>query len=301
MPSILRAEEVQKRFRRLTVLDGLDLEVPEGSVYGLVGSNGAGKTTTIKILMNIVRANAGRCEVLGKDSRSLGPEQFAQIGYVSENQSLPGWMTVQQYLTYLKPFYTTWDDGRAEDLLRRFELPGDRKIRQLSRGMWMKAALVSSLAYHPKLLVLDEPFSGLDPVVRDDFIQGILESAEESTVLISSHDLAEMESFASHIGFLDKGRMQFSEEMSALTARFREVEVAVEQAAVLPDNGEWPRQWLRPEAAATVVRFIDSRFDEDATANEIRRLFRGVRNVSASPVPLRTIFVALARSASKGN
>ena len=121
--------------------------------------------------------------MLGIDSRRLGPREFAQIGYVSENQEMPEWMTVEYFLAYLQPFYPTWDDARAKELLRQFDLPLDRKLRHLSRGMRMKAALASSLAYRPKLIVLDEPFTGLDPLVRDEFIEGLLENAEETTIL----------------------------------------------------------------------------------------------------------------------
>ncbi len=186
MSDVLKTIELAKRFRGNTVLDGLNLTVPEGSLYGLVGPNGAGKTTTIKILMNIIQATGGRAEALGTDSRKLGPKEFAQIGYVSENQEMPEWMTVAYFLAYLRPFYPTWDEIREKELLRQFELPLDRKLKHLSRGMRMKAALASSLAYRPKLIVLDEPFTGLDPLVRDEFIQGLLENAEGTTMLISS-------------------------------------------------------------------------------------------------------------------
>ena len=223
--SILRTIDLSKRFRGTQALDGLSLDVPEGSVFALIGANGAGKTTAIKILMNIHQPTSGSAEALGVDSRRLSLREFQQIGYVSENQEMPEWMTVGYFLAYLKPFYPTWDDARAEELLRQFALPRDRKLKHLSRGMKMKAALASSLAYRPKLIVLDEPFSGLDPLVRDELIEGLLESASEATILISSHDLAEIESFASHVGYLDRGRLRFSEEMTALSARFREVEV----------------------------------------------------------------------------
>jgi len=118
--------------------------------------------------MNIHKANAGRADVLGVDSRRLGPAEFARIGYVSESQEMPEWMTVEYFLSYLKPFYPTWDDARASELVRQFDLPLKRQLKHLSRRMKMKAALVSSLAYRLKLLVLDEPFSGLDPMVRED-------------------------------------------------------------------------------------------------------------------------------------
>ncbi len=294
MTDILRTENLSKRFRRTSALDGLTFEVAEGSVYGLVGPNGAGKTTAIKILMNIIEPTGGRSYVLGSDSRRLAPQHFAQIGYVSENQQLPEWMTVEYFIEYLKPFYPTWDDGRARELLGQFHLPLDRKLKHLSRGMRMKAALASSLAYRPKLLVLDEPFSGLDPLMRDEFIEGLIESAQETTILISSHDLAEIESFATHIGYLDGGRLQFSEEMGSLSQRFREVEVTLDGTPSLP--AQWPASWIGAESSAAVVRFVDTRFDRERTFVEVRRLFTGVTGISVNPMPLRSIFVTLAKS-----
>jgi ABC-2 type transport system ATP-binding protein len=227
MTSPIHTHALTRRYGRQMALDGLDLDVPEGSIFGLVGPNGAGKTTAIKILMKLVRPSSGEAEVLGCDIRKLGPAQFARIGYVSENQKLPDWMTVGYFMNYLRPFYPTWDDTLAVELIRQFELPRDRKLRHLSHGMRMKAAMAAALAYRPKLIVLDEPFTGLDPLVRDELIEGLLPRTENTTVFISSHDLAEIESFASHIGFLDRGRLQFSEEMSALAERFREVEVTM--------------------------------------------------------------------------
>jgi ABC-2 type transport system ATP-binding protein len=299
MSDILRTSELSKAYRGVPVLDGLNIAVPESSVFGLVGPNGAGKTTTIKILMNILRPDSGLAEVLNVDSRRIGPEEFTRIGYVSENQEMPLWMTVEYFLKYLKPFYPDWDDALAAALLKQFDLPPGRKLGHLSRGMLMKTALASSLAYRPRLLVLDEPFSGLDPVVREDLIEGLVESAGETTIFISSHDLADIETFASHIGYLDRGRLQFSEEMTSLSARFREIEVTVEPPAVLPGNGNWPANWLRPDSTQAVIRFVETRFDAERTNTEIRRLFSHVKQISANPMSLRAIFITLARTASK--
>ncbi|MDZ4801309.1 MAG: ABC transporter ATP-binding protein [Bryobacteraceae bacterium] len=248
MSLAIRFSNVHKRFRRTRVLDGLDMDVPQGAIYALVGANGAGKTTSIRVLMNILRADSGSAEVLGTDSRRLGPDHFRTIGHVSENQEMPEWMTVGYFLEYLKPFYPTWDDAWATELIRRFRLPLDRRLKDLSRGMKMKAALASSLAFHPKLLVLDEPFGGLDPIVREDLVEGLLECAGDNamTILISSHDLAEIESFASHVGYLDEGRLQFSEELATLSARFREVEVTLPEAPTTPPPTQtWPEAWIR--------------------------------------------------------
>jgi ABC-2 type transport system ATP-binding protein len=223
--SALRTENLVKKFRRVTALNGLNLDVPEGAVYALVGPNGAGKTTAIKILMNIFGPTSGRAEVLGVGSARIAGSAFTLIGYVSENQELPDWMSVGAFLDYLRPFYPSWDRALEEQLMSQFDLPRERKLGNLSRGMRMKAALASSLAYHPKLIVLDEPFTGLDPLVRDELIQGLLERAEEATILVSSHDLAEIETFASQVGYLEQGRLRFSEELEKLIERFREVQV----------------------------------------------------------------------------
>lgn len=302
MSALICVSDLVKNFRRLRVLDGLNLTVPEGSVYGLAGPNGVGKTTTIKILMNILKPTSGRAEVLGRDSRAMTPQTLARIGYVSENQEMPEWMTVEYLLAYLKPFYPTWDDDRARQLVRQFDLPLDRPLRQLSRGMRMKAALASSLAYRPRLLIMDEPFSGLDPLVREDLIEGLLESAEETTILVSSHDLGEIESFATHLGYLDSGRLQFSEEMASLTARFREVEVLLDSPPLFSLDAldrPWPAHWLRPETAPALVRFIATHFDPLRTPDEIRGVFGDVRDIAAHPMPLRAIFVAVARNTAK--
>jgi ABC-2 type transport system ATP-binding protein len=294
MSMAIRTEKLAKKFRRVMALDGLDLDVPEGAIYALVGPNGAGKTTAIKILMNILRPTNGRAEVLGIDSKRIVGRSFTQIGYVSENQEFPGWMRIDAYLDYLRPFYPAWDRDLERSLIRQFDLPLDRKLRDLSRGMRMKAALAGSLAYHPKLIVMDEPFTGLDPLVRDELIAGMLERAEEASVLISSHDLGEIESFASHIGYLDQGRLKFSEEMTALADRFREVELTLASATALPDR--LPTTWMQANASATAVQFIESRFDQERTTAEIHQVFGEARNVEFTPMSLRSIFLAMAKT-----
>jgi ABC-2 type transport system ATP-binding protein len=271
--------------------------VPERSVYGLVGPNGAGKSTTIKILMDARQPTEGMAEVFGRDSRKLSPEDFTQIGYVSENQQMPEWMTVEYFMNYLKPFYPDWSVARAQELLRQFELPSDRKIKNLSHGMRMKLALASSLAYTPRLIVLDEPFTGLDVLVRDELIEGVLECAEGATILISSHDLAEVESFASHIGYLDHGHLQFSEEMASLVDRFREVEITLANPS--QSIPSLPGTWLNTEQSAAVVRFVDTQFDRERTIAEVHRLFGNTHRISVSPMPLRAIFVTLAKAGRK--
>jgi ABC-2 type transport system ATP-binding protein len=214
------------------------LVIPHGSLYALLGHNGAGKTTLLKLLMNILHPSSGSATVLGQPSSSLGADAFTRIGYVSENQELPGWMTVRAFLTYQSGFYPHWDDAA---LIHRFDLPLNRKLKNLSRGQRMKVALASVLAFQPSLIVLDEPFSGLDPLVRDELIEALLDTAalkaapakdgapptDPLTILLSSHDLAEIESFCTHVAFLHDGRLLFAEEMPTLSARFREVTVTL--------------------------------------------------------------------------
>jgi ABC-2 type transport system ATP-binding protein len=292
--SAIRTENLVKKFRRVEAVNGLNLDVPEGAVYALVGPNGAGKTTAIKILMNIFRPTSGRAEVLGVEAARIAGRAFTSIGYVSENQELPEWMRVGALLEYLRPFYPSWDRALEDELIRQFDLPRDRKLGDLSRGMRMKAALASALAYHPKLIVLDEPFTGLDPLVRDELIQGLLERVEESTILVSSHDLAEIESFASHVGYLEEGRLRFSEELTRLVERFREVQVTFDGTPCLPEKA--PENWMQMNSAAAVVRFIESRFEPERTRAEIRGVFGEVRDVTFSPMTLREIFLAMAKA-----
>ena len=295
MSSPLRTDRLSKTFRRVDALHDLTVDVPEGAVFALVGPNGAGKTTAIKTLLNIHQPTSGRAEVLGVDSRSLGADRLARIGYVSENQQLPAWMKVGYFLSYCREFYPDWRDDDAAELVRLFDLPLDRKLRHLSRGMRVKAALASSLAYRPKLIVLDEPFGGLDVLVREQLIESILERTPEATVFLSSHDLTEIESFASHVAYLNEGRLLFAEEMAALSGRFREIEVTLGEPAELPHD--LPATWLNPEQSGVVIGFIDSHFESERNRAEIQRIFPGVRAVNARVMPLRAIMLAVSRSA----
>ena len=296
MTPVIQTQNLSRRYGRTDALRGLDLTIPKQAIYALVGPNGAGKTTIIKLLMNILRPTTGAAQVLGHPSGNLAGEVFARIGYVSENQELPEWMTVRYFLNYLRPFYPTWDSALEEHLLRQFDLPIDRKLKHLSRGMKMKVALASVLAYRPALIVLDEPFSGLDPLVRDELIEGLLERAPECTILLSSHDLAEIESFATHVGYINNGRLLFSEEMSVLGDRFREVEITLNQPEPLP--AIVPSTWLQPQAIGTVIRFTHTEAANGAAAAELAQAFPNARDITLTPMTLRSIFLAIAKSSS---
>ena len=287
------------RSSRTEALSQLNLTVPTGAIYALVGANGAGKTTVIKILMNIFPPTAGHAQLLGIDSIHVAGEIFSRIGYVSENQEMPEWMTVGHLLDFLRPFYPQWDRALEQQLIRQFDLQLARKLKHLSRGQRMKAALASVLAYRPALIVLDEPFSGLDPLVRDELIEGLLERAPESTILLSSHDLAEIESFASHVGYLERGRMLFSDDMATLSDRFREIEVTLDQPSPLPAN--LPTTWLLPETSGHTVRFIETSFNPDSTPRQIAEILPAVHDIEINPMPLRSIFLAVAKAGRKSS
>ncbi|HVZ63499.1 MAG TPA: ABC transporter ATP-binding protein [Lacunisphaera sp.] len=293
--NIIETTQLTRRYGRTEAVHELTLAVPAGSVFALLGPNGAGKSTTIKVLMNLLRPTAGSARVLGVDSRRLGERERARIGYVSENQQLPLWMTVRQLLDYCRPFYPTWDRDLEAKLLRDFNLPPERKLKQLSRGMLMKAALLSSLAYRPKLLVLDEPFSGLDPLVREELVHGLLEVSGQGdwSVFISSHDIEEVERLADWIAVLDTGRLQFTEAIDGLLARFRRIDVTLPgSAAELPAV---PASWLGLQQTGGLVRFVDTMYERDATERACRERFPGA-TMTASPMTLREIFITLARA-----
>jgi ABC-2 type transport system ATP-binding protein len=299
MNPTIQTHALTKTFGHTDALAGVDLTVPEGAIYALVGANGAGKTTIIKLLMNILRPTSGTAQVLGLDSHHVAGAAFNRIGYVSENQDLPEWMTVGALLDYMRPFYPRWDRTLEQQLVRQFDLPLKRKLKHLSRGMKMKAAFASSLAYRPSLIILDEPFSGLDPLVRDELIEGLLERAPETTIFLSSHDLAEIESFASHVGYLENGRMLFSEEMSVLSDRFRDITVTLPTPSPLPPN--LPATWLIAETVDHVIRFVHSDYNDLTTAAELTSIFPAARDIAIDPMPLRSIFLAIAKSGRAHN
>ena len=161
MSAIIQTAGLTRRFGKKLAVSNLSLEVPRGSIFAFLGPNGAGKTTTIKMLMNIIQPSGGKATVLGSDSARLGPDELARIGYVSENQELPEWMTVEDLIDYCQPMYPSWDKDLSQQLLRQFTLPLDQKLKNLSRGMKVKASLLTSLSYRPELIVLDEPLHRL--------------------------------------------------------------------------------------------------------------------------------------------
>jgi ABC-2 type transport system ATP-binding protein len=292
--SAIETIDLTRRFGRTEAVEALNLQVPTGSVFALIGPNGAGKTTTIKLLMNLVRPTRGRAVVMGTDSRRLGPRDFERIGYVSENQRLLDWLTPDQLLDYLRPFYPTWNETFCEKLRADLELTARTPLRSLSRGTRMKAALLASLAYRPALLILDEPFTGLDPLVRDELIRALLELPGERpcTVLVSSHDIEEIERLADWIAFIDRGRLIFAEPVSSLVSRCRLIEVIAADGTT-PTPAAAPG-WLPQGIAGRILRFVDTDHAAPGAMARIALAYPGME-LRAVPLSLREIFVALAR------
>ena len=290
--NIIETANLSHRYWRTEAVQNLNLAVPAGSVFALLGPNGAGKTTTIKMLVNLLQPTGGEARVLGVDSRRLGERELAQLGYVSENQQLPLWMTVRQLLDYCRPFYPTWDTALEKTLLAQFELPADRKLKHLSRGMLMKAALLSSLAYRPKLLILDEPFSGLDPLMREEFVRGVLEVSAlgEWTVLVSSHDIEDVERLADHVGIIERGQLRLNEKTDSLLGRFRSVELtgAPDGATAPPGALEWNR-------AGSLTRFVATDYAGENSERAWSKRYAGA-SLRKVPLTLREILIVMARA-----
>jgi ABC-2 type transport system ATP-binding protein len=284
---VIETRHVAKHFGRFDAIDDLNLNVPEGSIFALIGANGAGKTTTIRMLMNILRPDRGDITVLGTPSHRLAPGDFERIGYVSEGQRPPQGLTLAQYFDYLRHLYPTWDRALEDELRTQFELPPSRKIKHLSHGMRMKTLLVGALAFRPKLLVLDEPLSGLDTLVRDEVVNGLLQQAADTTILISSHELSEIESFTTHVAFMQDGRLLLQEAIDDLRMRFREVRVTL--SALKQSTRPLPEDWLLPATEGHHLRFIASHFENDeALLHQLSERFGAVR-MECEPMPLRAI------------
>ena len=297
MSFVIETKNLTKKFKKTIAVNQLNLQVPEGSIFAYLGPNGAGKTTTIKLLMNILYPDEGSSWVFGKNSMILSPREFSQIGYVSENQDIPEWMTVEYFLGYCQKMYASWDASFCQRLISQFNLPLKQKIKSLSRGMKMKAALISALAYKPKLLVLDEPFSGLDPLVRDEFISGVLDVTESQswTIFISSHDIDEVERLADWVGIIDQGSLKLVEEVEQLQDRFRKVELTLAAG----DQGfttDRPEQWILFKQQDRAVQFYDTDYHPDSSEQRIREYFPDCTNINLGEMSLKEIFIAFART-----
>jgi len=293
---MITIHQLQKRFGKTAVLQDLDLTVPTGKISALLGPNGTGKTTTIKCAMNLITPDSGSIEVCGVAPNKLTPLHWQRIGYVSENQRMPDWLSLSSLLDYLRPLYEKhWDRSFEKKLLADFALPMNQPLRTLSRGQRMKAALLSSLAYRPQLVVLDEPFAGLDPLVREEFLEGLLELTETEgwTVWISSHDMEEVERFADHVAIMDAGKIQLAEEVATIQQNFRKVELFFPQDA--ETAADWPHEWMGWQSSGRTARFTVSNFGPELTERQCKERFPTLTRCEFHTMSLREVFIALAK------
>ena len=208
-PCPIEINALTRRFGAKPAVDNVSLTVPGGIVFGLVGENGAGKTTLIKHILGLLKAEAGSVRVFGLDPVKDPVGVLGRIGYLSENRDLPEWMRVEELLRYTQAFYSNWDAEYAEQLRAQFDLDPAARIRNLSRGESAKAGLLLALAHRPELLLLDEPSSGLDPVVRRDILEAIIRTVahEGRTVVFSSHLLEEVERISDRVAMMHQGQV----------------------------------------------------------------------------------------------
>lgn len=199
--SVIRVDGLRKSFGGPPVLDGISFEVRPGETFALLGRNGAGKTTTIRILLGLLKPDAGSVNVAGCDPQVRPLDVRSRVGYLAEDQAMYEWMTPVELCRFLQPFYPTWDAGLTDKLLDRFELPRQTRIEHLSKGQTVKLGLAVALAYRPEIAILDDPALGLDPIARKEFNRDLIDwlQAEGRTVVYSSHLLDEVETVADRV------------------------------------------------------------------------------------------------------
>src|SRR5512132_1080139 len=221
--SVVDVSDLTRRFGARTALASVSLSMPRGAVYGLVGANGAGKTTLIRHVLGLLRAESGSVRVFGIDPVADPVGVLSRIGYLSEDTDLPGWMRVDELIRYSRAFYPAWDDAYADELRQAFALDPSAKIKHLSKGQKARAGLLIALAHRPELLVLDEPSSGLDPIVRRDILGAVIRTIahEGRTVLFSSHLLGEVEQVADHVTMINEGKIVLSAPLDAIRESHR--------------------------------------------------------------------------------
>jgi ABC-2 type transport system ATP-binding protein len=289
-------EGVRKEYPHFT-LDDVNLELPTGSIMGFIGANGAGKSTTLRILMGLVHQDRGAVHVLGSEMPAQQAEAKRDVGFVSEDMRLYGAATLAWHMDFIRSIYPSWDQPYAESLLKRFDLKAEQKIKGISHGQRVKAALLLVLARRPRLLVLDEPTTGLDPVARHEVLHALMEALadERRTILFSSQNTLDVEQISDQITFIDRGRIIDSADKETFLDRWRRLRLDVPPAVALPalpgivettssgrlavvtTNGYEPAMAEVYHAAGVTVQAVDSMtLEEIFVANVQNRRERSV-------------------------
>lgn len=282
----IEVRNLSRRFSGNDALCNVSLTIPRGVVFGLVGVNGAGKTTLIRHALGLLRPQSGSVAVFGLDPVSNPTAVLSRVGYLSELNELPDWMRVDELIRFTRPFYPNWDDSYARKLQEMFELDPHRQIQQLSKGQRARVGLVLALSYRAQLLVLDEPSSGLDPLVRRDILRAVIETIvqEGRTVLFSSHLLDEVERVADQVAIIDSGRIIQNDSLEGLKSSHHRLVFHFERAVAAPppmagffswQGGErhWTAYFHGPaEEAARAASQLDARL-VDSTTPSLNEIF----------------------------
>jgi ABC-2 type transport system ATP-binding protein len=228
-PFIIETADLRKHYDGVEALRGLTLQVPAGSIFGFLGRNGAGKTTTIKVLLGMARPDSGHARVFGlaADAQETSVDIRRRTGFVSDDKDLYDYMTVGEMIRFTAPFFPRWRADLAQRYLRKFELPPERKVKALSRGMRTKLALLLALCRGAELLILDEPTSGLDPAMTEEVLQALVAhvAVEEMTVFFSSHQIAEVDQIADHVAIIDRGCAVVTGSLDGLRENYRRIQL----------------------------------------------------------------------------
>jgi len=248
-----------KRYGTSVVVDRLSLSVPRGSTFGLIGPNGAGKSTTIKMLMGLLAPTSGSARVLGFDVATRSRDVRRQVGYVPETHQIYRWMRVGEVVGFVKLLYDSWDDRLCEDLLDRFALDRNKRVKHLSKGAIAKLGLLLAIAHKPEVLVLDEPVSGMDPIIREEFLEGVLQAVADGrrTILFSSHNLDDVRRLADSVAILCEGRLVVHRDTDALLASTKRVTAVLKDGCLprgAPEGVIWQRV-ARREWSLTITDF----------------------------------------------
>lgn len=289
---IISCNSLRKNFGKKEVLSGVDLQIPQGAIVGLVGTNGSGKSTLIKCLLGLLKPTSGEMRVFGEDPWFLSTPSKARLGYVPQTVQLIPWMRVDQTVEYTAAFYESWDRAWAETLLARLDLPRDHRVGPLSTGQQQKLALVLALGHRPDLLILDEPVASLDPIARRELLRSLMEMSLDNrhTVLFSTHITSDLERVATHIALLKSGRIVLFDELDAVKDRVKRLRISSEQT--LPPHLSIRgliQQQVDGTSALVTVADLDDRLVDD-----LRHEFSA--DVAVEDLNLEDIFVELNRS-----
>jgi ABC-2 type transport system ATP-binding protein len=232
---VIETADLRKSYGSVEALRGLSLQVRAGSICGFLGRNGAGKTTTLKILLGMARPTGGQARVFGlaADAQEPSVEIRRRTGFVGDDKDLYDYMTVEEMIRFTAPFFSRWRADLEQRYLRKFELPPDRKVKTLSRGMRAKLALLLALCRGAELLILDEPTSGLDPAMTEEVLQALVGhvAGEEMTVFFSSHQIAEVDQIADHVIVIERGRVVVTGALDELRERYRRIQLVFDSDA----------------------------------------------------------------------